>query len=362
MVERLVEAQRGGGSTPPLGTNLSQKKRKMKKILFGIMLLVSVSAEARDQIRIVGSSTLYPFSTVVAERFGKSTDFKTPIVESTGSGAGIKLFCAGIGPSYPDIANSSRRIKQSEINECAKNGIQNPMEVKVGYDGIILASSNKGKSLSLTLKQLFMALAAEVPINGELVQNPYTMWNEIDGSLPKIKIEVLGPPPTSGTRDAFVELAMRGGAMEFESLRKILDEGGKSTFHSISDNMREDGHFIEAGENDNLIVRKLGENPNAYGILGFGFLDQNEDKIQGSSIDGVEPTFDNIADGLYGISRSLFFYVKSDHVGVIPGIIEYTNEFISDGAAGNEGYLTDKGLIPLSDTELKQYREKFDKM
>ena len=300
---------------------------------------------ARDQIRIVGSSTVFPFSTAVAEQFGKTTKFKTPVVESTGSGGGMKLFCSGIGVEHPDITNASRRIKSSEFETCTKNGSK-ITEVKIGYDGIVLANAKGGPSLKLTKKQIFMALAKEVPVDGKMVANPYKNWSDIDPSLPNTKIEVLGPPPTSGTRDAFVELAMEGGAKGFESLAALRKED-KKAFQTAAHTVREDGAFIEAGENDNLIVQKLDANPNAYGVFGFSFLDQNADKLHGATVGGVAPEFENIASGEYGISRSLYFYVKQEHVGTIPGIKEFVSEFTSDKAWGDEGYLVEKGLIPL---------------
>lgn len=303
------------------------------------------AAQARDQIRIVGSSTVFPFSTAVAETFGRTSGFKTPVVESTGSGGGLKLFCSGVGVDHPDMTNASRRIKMSEVEKCAANGITEITEVKIGYDGIAFGSSKAGPDMALTKKQMFTALAKMVPVDGVLVPNPYTMWNQIDASLPAIKIEVLGPPPTSGTRDAFVELVMRKGAEAYPALKKIKKQ--KKLFRGYADAMREDGVFIEAGENDNLIVQKLEANPNAFGIFGFSFLDQNADKIKGASVEGVLPTFENIADGSYGVSRSLYFYVKKAHVGVVPGMEEFVAEFVSDKAYGEEGYLTDKGLIPL---------------
>ena len=331
----------------------------MKHLLPATALAVFVSiaaagsAAARDQIRIVGSSTVFPFSTAVAETFGKTSSFKAPVVESTGSGGGIKLFCAGVGLSHPDITNASRRIKKSEVDKCAANGVKEVVEVKIGYDGIAMGQSKAGADLKLTKKQIFLALAAKVPSGDKMVDNPYKMWSEIDPSLPKVKIEVLGPPPTSGTRDAFVELVMREGAKAFPNIKKLA----KKPFRAISDKMREDGAFIEAGENDNLIVQKLGANPAAYGIFGFSFLDQNADKVQGATIAGVEPTFENIADGAYPVSRSLYFYVKKAHVGVIPGIEEYLAEFTSDRASGEDGYLLDKGLIPLPDDQRDLVRD-----
>ena len=304
------------------------------------------AAEARDRIHIVGSSTVFSFAATVAEYFGKSTRFKTPVVESTGTGGGFKLFCAGIGVQYPDIANASRRIKPSEVAACEKNGVVNITEVKIGFDGIVIANARSAPKYVLTLEHVFRALAQRVPVNGTLVDNPYRTWNDIDSSLPAIKIEVLGPPPTSGTRDAFVELAMEQGAQSIEMLADLSGRD-RDRFKTIAHTVREDGAYIEAGENDNLIVQKLEANPNALGIFGFGFLDQNTDRLKGSVIDGVEPTFENIAAGTYTIARSLYFYVKKAHVGVIPGIGEYIAECTAERAWGEEGYLADKGLIPL---------------
>jgi len=322
-------------------------------ILTLVMTAGLVNAAARDYISIVGSSTVYPFATVVAEQFGKATKFKTPKIESTGSGGGLKLFCAGVGVEHPDITNASRRIKKSECAKCAKNGVKDIVEVKIGYDGIVLANSKKATQFSVTRKELFLALAAQVPDpkGGEkLVANPYKTWKDINDKLPAVKIEVLGPPPTSGTRDAFAELAMGGGAKKFDWL-KALRKKDKKAFKKIAYTVREDGAYIEAGENDNLIVQKLMANPNALGIFGFSFLDQNSDRMQGSKVDGVAPSFDNIADGKYPLSRPLFFYVKKAHVGVIPGMKEYLAEFSSDKAWGGDGYLADKGMIPMPEKE-----------
>lgn len=290
-------------------------------------------AVARDQIQIVGSSTVFPFSTAVAERFGQTTDFATPVVESTGSGGGLKLFCEGVGENTPDITNASRKIKDSEIDTCMANGAT-PVEVKIGFDGIVVADAKSGPKFDVTREQLFLALAKDVVVDGAVVANPHMNWSDIDPSLPNEKIEVLGPPPTSGTRDAFVELVME------EACQEGIEEDNCGA-------IREDGAYIDAGENDNLIVQKLEANPAAVGIFGFSFLDQNADALQGATVDGVEPTFENIASGDYPVSRSLYFYVKKEHVGVIPGIEEYTAEFVSDAASGDEGYLGEKGLIPL---------------
>jgi len=318
-------------------------------------VVLAAPAQARDQIRIVGSSTVFPFSTAVAETFGRAGGFKTPVVESTGTGGGIQLFCSGDGIDTPDIANASRRIKPAEVETCTKNGVKEIVEVKIGYDGIVLANSKKHARLNLTKEQIFRALAKQVPIEGKLAPNPYKLWSDIEPSLPKHKIEVLGPPPTSGTRDAFAELALEGGAEAFPMLKELKAKDEKA-FKAVAHAIREDGAYVEAGENDNLIVQKLEANPAALGVFGFSFLDQNADKIQGSLVANVEPTFENIASGKYGISRSLFFYVKKTHIGKVPGLKEYIAEFTSDAAAGEEGYLADKGLIPLTDAERKGVR------
>jgi phosphate transport system substrate-binding protein len=313
---------------------------------------------SRDYINIVGSSTVYPFATVVAEQFGKTSRYKTPKIESTGSGGGLKLFCAGVGVEHPDITNASRRIKKTELEKCQHNGVREIVEVKIGYDGIVLANSKKSRPMKLSRKDVFLALAKEVPDpqGGEkLVANPYRTWKDVNSSLPNKKIEVLGPPPTSGTRDAFVELAMESGAKKFGWLAALRKQD-KKRFKGIAHTIREDGAYIEAGENDNLIVQKLAANPNALGIFGFSFLDQNTDKIQGSFVDGVQPTFKAIASGDYPVSRPLFFYVKKAHIGVIPGMEGYLTEFTSEKAWGPDGYLADKGMIPMPEAERYKYR------
>lgn len=321
----------------------------------------AVPAQARDQIKIVGSSTVFPFSTAVAEKFAKShRRYKAPVVESTGSGGGLKLFCAGLGVKHPDITNASRRIKSSEVKRCAKNGVMEIVEVKIGYDGIVIANSKKTKQAKLSLRQIFLALAKVVPEGGKdggkLVANPYKRWWQIDPSLPNTRIEVLGPPPTSGTRDAFVELAMEQGCKSFKHLAAIKKSQGKKMFKAVCHGIREDGHWIDAGENDNLIVQKLEANPTAFGVFGYSFLDQNGDKVQGSIVGGITPTFENIAAQKYPVSRSMYFYVKKAHVGKIPGIKEYVAEFTSEKAWGPDGYLAEKGLIPMPDGERKQFR------
>ncbi|MEW6289004.1 MAG: PstS family phosphate ABC transporter substrate-binding protein [Thermodesulfobacteriota bacterium] len=325
-------------------------------LIAGMYAVSSAQAAGRDYISIVGSSTVYPFSTIVAEQFGKTTNFKTPKIESTGTGGGFKLFCTGVGVENPDITNASRAIKKSEFDTCQANGVKDIVEVKIGYDGIVLANSKKNAPFKLSRKDIFLALAKNVPDpkgGDTLVPNPYKTWQEVNPALPATKIEVLGPPPTSGTRDAFVELAMEAGAKTFPFIHD-MEKKDKDMYKATTQMVREDGVYIEAGENDNLIVQKLEANPNAVGIFGYSFLDQNADMIQGSLVENESPTFDNIASGKYPVSRPLFFYVKKAHVDVIPGIKEYLAEFTSDKAWGNEGYLADKGMIPMEKKERDQ--------
>ena len=327
---------------------------KLKATFAGLATVLAIAstpatAASRDYISIVGSSTVYPFSTVVAERFGKAGGTATPKVESTGTGGGMKLFCAGVGTDHPDITNASRRMKKSEFDDCQKNGVKDVVEVMIGYDGIVLANSVKSAEMDVSVKDIFLALAKDVPNpNGTdtLVANPYKTWKDVNPALPNVKIEVLGPPPTSGTRDAFSELALEGGCKKFGFIKAMKDTD-KNKYKAVCHGIREDGAYIEAGENDNLIIQKLEKNPDAFGVFGFSFLDQNRDKVQGSKVDGHAPTFDAIADGKYGVSRSLFFYIKKAHVGVVPGIEGFAKAFTSEAAWGDEGYLADKGLIPM---------------
>lgn len=338
----------------------------MKKHIVAACLLSVVAGAAgsevwaaRDYISIVGSSTVYPFSTAVAEQFGKTSKFSTPKIESTGTGGGMKLFCAGVGAEHPDVTNASRAMKKSEFEMCTKNGVTEVVEVKVGYDGIVLANAKSAARMSLSRKDLFLALAKDVPDpknEGKVMANPYKTWQDVNSELPAQKIEVLGPPPTSGTRDAFVELVMEPGCEEFPWIKDLKKKDEKA-FKGICFTVREDGAYIEAGENDNLIVQKLEVNPAAFGIFGFSFLDQNSDKVQGSTVEGKEPTFEAIAAGEYPVSRPLFFYVKKAHIGTIPGIAEFLAEFTSEKAWGEEGYLADKGLIPMPEAERKSVAE-----
>ncbi|MFO1170626.1 MAG: PstS family phosphate ABC transporter substrate-binding protein [Hyphomicrobiaceae bacterium] len=323
----------------------------MKRSLLFFTAIVALlgaasGAEARDQIKIVGSSTVYPFTTAVAESFGKVGTFPTPVVESTGTGGGFKAFCAGVGPDFPDFTNASRAIKASEFQDCQKNGVTGIVELKIGFDGIVLANAKAGPDLTLTKDQIFRALAKEIVVDGKLTANPNKTWKDVDASLPDEKIEVLGPPPTSGTRDAFLELVMEKGGEANEMLAKMKTDDAKA-FEKVWKSIREDGAYIDAGENDNLIVQKLEANPEAVGIFGFSFLEENTAKIKGAKVEGVAPEFEAIAAGDYKVSRPLFVYVKKQHIGVIPGIAEFIAEYTSEKAMGEEGYLANKGLIPL---------------
>jgi len=291
-----------------------------------IMSLMTTVSYARDQINIVGSSTVYPFSTVVAERFGKSGNFKTPVIESTGTGGGMKLFCKGIGVNTPDMSNASRKIKSKEIKLCKENGVTDITEVIVGLDGIAFTSSVKGKEYNFTKKHLWEAMS-------DLGSKP-TKWSDIDPSLPDYKIAILTPPATSGTRDAWNDLVMKKGCPEHIK--------GKEC-----NLLREDGAVIEVGENDTLIINKLVGEPTYFGIFGFSYYDNSKDKVQAHKIEGVEISLKAIQDGSYPISRPLYFYVKDQHRGVIPGIDEFVKEFTSKRAAGKRGYLLDLGLVPL---------------
>ncbi len=315
------------------------------------------AALARDQIRVVGSSTVYPFTTAVAEQFGKSGGGKTPVVESTGTGGGFKLFCAGVGVGHPDVSNASRRIKKSEFDDCTKNGVNGIIEIKVGFDGITIAQSKAGAPLKLTMGQVFLALADQVPgADGKLVANPNKTWSDVDKALPNVKIEVLGPPPTSGTRDACHELFMEVGAGEIPALQE-LRKSDRKAFDKAWKSLRRDGPYVEAGENDNVIVAKLEANKNAFGIFGYSFLEENAAKLRGVPIEGVEPTFEAIASGKYKGSRPLFVYAKKQHIGVVPGLDKFIAEYVSEKAMGRDGYLSRKGLVPLPAAEAAAVRK-----
>ena len=333
-------------------------KKALHILTAAMTLALPLQAQAGENIQIVGSSTVYPFVTVVAEEFGNDTDFHTPIVESTGTGGGLKLFCSGVGDKHPDISNASRTIKDSERALCAKNGVTEITEIQIGFDGIVLANSKNEKRYELSKHQIFLALAKQIPVDGALVNNPNAKWSDIDASLPDVKIEVYGPPTTSGTRDAFVELVMEKACKDLPEFKAAYPD--KKTRKKTCHLLREDGHYIEAGENDNLIVQKLQSNPSALGLFGFSFLDQSADIVQGGIIEGVEPTFDNIAAGSYSVSRSLFVYVKNAHLKQTAGLKEFAKELVSEEAAGSYGYMTEKGLIPLPEKDLKIIQAKVD--
>jgi phosphate transport system substrate-binding protein len=314
------------------------------KYIIGLLLASTLitPAMARDEIRVVGSSTVYPFTTTVAEQFAKRNGVKTPVIESTGTGGGFKLFCAGVGEDTPDATNASRPIKEGEIDTCTTNGVT-PLQIELGYDAIVVAHSKETKNIDVTLKQLYEAVAEYVIVDGKFVDNPNTHWTNGDGE--KVKMEILGPPPTSGTRDSFVELVVTPQcelAAE-EAGITLSEEDEKKYCRSI----RSDGVYIEAGENDNLIVQKLQANKDAFGIFGYSFLEENAATIHAVTIDGLAPDFDSISSGKYPISRKLYVYFKGEHLDVIPNLVEFMQEFVSDNAAGEEGYLVDKGLIPL---------------
>ena len=313
-------------------------------LVLGSTAIATSPAYARDQIKIVGSSTVFPYTQAVSEEFSKSMRMKAPVVESTGTGGGFKAFCQGVGEAHADITGASRAMKKSEYDDCAKNGVTDITEVLIGFDGLSMAVSRKGKALDLTRAQLFQALAAEIEVAGKVVANPHKRWSDIDAKLPSVAIQVFGPPPTSGTRDAWVELVMHEGCDKFAAI-KALDKDKKN---EVCSRLRQDGPFIEAGENDNLIVRRLESDPNAYGIFGYSFLYENSDKIMAVKIEGVEPSATTIESAAYKVSRPLFFYVKNQHRGVISGMNEFIKEYVAERSMGPGGYLKDRGLVPLS--------------
>ncbi|KTG29559.1 phosphate-binding protein [Idiomarina sp. WRN-38] len=316
-------------------------------VIAAAVMSVAGVAQARDQIRIVGSSTVYPFASYVTEEFGALTNYPTPVIESTGSGGGIRLFCNGVGEGTPDITNASRRMKPSELERCEENGVTDITEAKIGSDGIVLGLAATNEPIDLTLEQIFLAVAAQVPVDGELVDNPYTNWSDIDASLPDRAISIYGPPSTSGTRDAFEELVMEAASAEMD----IYGEEGYT-------DIRTDGVYIDAGENDNLIVQRLAEDTGAFGIFGYSFLVENPDTIMGATIGGVEPEVEAISSGEYPVARSLWFYLKNQHADEVTPMYEYANMFMEDQMIGSDGYLVDIGLIPLPEAEREQARQK----
>jgi len=313
---------------------------------------------ARSGIWTAGSSTVFPFSTRVAENFGRNTpDAAAPRVESLGTGGGIQAFCQGIGPSTPDIANASRPMKASEFDLCQKNGVGDIVELKFGFDGIVIATARNGNGFNFELNDLYEGLAKQVPgPDGQLVANPNTTWNQVNVGLPNQRIQVYGPPPTSGTRDALLELGMTPGA-RLVPAAAALEAQDATRFETLAHTLREDGAWIDSGENDNAIVQTLTRTPGSLGIFGYSFLEQNLDTVKAETIDGITPTLDTIADGTYPLARSLYIYVKKAHVGVTPGLQAFVSEFLSDASAGRGGYLQERGLVPLPEAELTRQRE-----
>ena len=316
----------------------------------------TAGAQSRDAIQIVGSSTVFPYTQAVAEQFANATEFPSPVVESTGTGGGMQIFCEGVGEATPDITGASRAMKASEYELCQQNGVTEVTEALIGFDGLSLAISRSNENeWDLSLGEIYQALGAQVPVDGEWVDNPYTNWSEIDPDLPDQEILAYGPPPTSGTRDAFVELAMHAGCQELD----YVQEGGfdDDWVEENCSRMRTDGPFVEAGENDNLIVQRIEADPNAMGIFGYSFLFENLDALKPVLIEGVEPDAETIADKSYPISRPLYFYVKNAHRGVIPGLDEFIDEYMSDDALASGGYLTERGLVSLADDRLAELQD-----
>ena len=334
----------------------------MNKLLGAVatiaLLAVADQAHAaRDYVWAAGSSTVFPFSTRVAENFSKKTGKKSPKVESLGTGGGIKMFCGGAGERFPDIANASRPMKKSEFQACQKAGVRDIVEIKIGFDGIVVAADKKSPDYNFKLEQLYMALADQSFRGGQVVKNPYKTWKDVAGNLPANRILVYGPPPTSGTRDAFVELAMEGGASKIPALAKMKGQDEKKFKATVSP-MRTDGGWVDAGENDNAIVGTIEKTPNALGVFGYSFLEENASRIKGAAVNGVKPTAQAIASGQYPLSRSLYIYVKKSQVGVTPGLKEFVSEFVSDAATGRGGYLQGRGLIPLPPAVHGQMKQK----
>ena len=324
-------------------------------ILAGVALLMASTASAREHISIAGSSTVLPFATIIAEQFGTNPNFKTPVVESGGSSVGKKGVCQGIGNEFIDIGNASSRMKQSELDYCNDNNVS-LTEIKVGYDGIVLAYSHEGTPLNITRAELGMALTAEIPqADGTWIPNPFKKWSDINPALPDTEIRVYGPPTTSGTRASFAEMVNQKGYCGKDKIAKAASKARGDKKGKKCRSMRTDGAYVEAGEQDNLIVQKLQEDKDAYGIFGFSYLDQNTDTLAGAAIDGVKPTFDAIAEGSYPVSRALWFYVKHDHMDVVPGLAEYMNEWTKHW--GEDGVLTDAGMIPMSEAERAKYQD-----
>ena len=329
---------------------------KLTASVLAITAIAASAASARDAIRIVGSSTVFPYTQAVAEQFANNTGAASPIVESTGTGGGMKIFCEGIGENTADITGASRAMKASEYELCQKNGVTDISEALIGFDGLSIAiSRGNDQDWDLSLGDIYLALGAQVPVDGEWKDNPFKTWNEVNPDLPAVEILAYGPPPTSGTRDAFVELAMHAGCEELDFVKNGGFDG--DWVKENCSRMRTDGPFVEAGENDNLIVQRLEADPNAVGIFGYSFLYENLDKLKPVKIEGVEPNADTIADKSYPVSRPLYFYVKNAHRGVIPNLDEFLEEYMSDDALAADGYLAERGLVALSDERREELQD-----
>jgi phosphate transport system substrate-binding protein len=333
---------------------LTPRFSRLPVLLLVVALSLFACADARTQIRIVGSSTVFPFTTAVAENFSRSNpDLLPPIVESTGTGGGIKLFCSGLGSRHPDMANASRRLKSGELADCIRNGAREVVEIQIGIDGLVLAQSKNAVPLDLRLRDVYAALAAE-PFGGKQTAR---LWSDVNPALPAIRIEVIGPPPTSGTRDAFNELYMVAGCKTDPAMLE-LEKTDPQRFNTVCNKIREDGPFIEGGENDNLIVQKVSRNPIAIGVFGFSFLEANLDSLRDVSIDGVPANYETISAFEYPASRPMFIYVKAQHVRAIRGMREFLDEFTSERAWGPGGYLIRRGLIPSAEAIRKEHRRR----
>ncbi len=331
----------------------------MNKILtlVFITLFLSINAEARPYIRIVGSSTVFPFMSLVAEEFSNVLSFRTPVVESVGSGAGFKMFCMGVGEDTPDITTSSRRIKDVERQLCKKNQVNEIIELIIGYDGIVIANSKNSNQFDFTIRDLFTTLSAYSSLDGsKLIKNNKKVWSDIDSRFPELEIEIYGPYKNTGTYDVLIDMLMINSCMHsrffVENYEKY--EERKKACSAI----RDDGKYIEVGVNENIIIQKLKTNQNAFGIFSFSFLMRNKDKIQGSLIAGVEPTYENISSRKYTLARPLYLYIKKEHINVTAGLKEFIKEVTSLTAIGTNGYLSKLGLIPLQEKEIKEIQDK----
>lgn len=353
------------------------------------VLALSVSngaeAQSRDSIRIVGSSTVFPFTTATSENFGATSGFRTPVVESTGTGGGMNLFCAGVGMRHPDITGASRRMLPSEFELCRRNGVREITEIPIGYDGIVITRAAGTPSVDFQRRDLFLALASTIPMpvdeagepvfsaSGQVlagrdfndvagyscsafIPNPHRRWSDVSNDLPSDRIEVIGPPPTSGTRDSLIELAIQPGARSIDCL-DALRASDRSRFEEITSRLREDGPWIDGGENDNVIVQTVANSGTAFGVFGYSYLEQNTDRLRAASIEGVEPEYDDISEGVYPVARSMYVYIKNQHVAAVPGISEWVEELTSEDAFGPFGYLADRGLVALPESRRGGVRE-----